>query len=63
MTDMPWFAWLGIVAIVVWGLVMIFGKSAALTNRHKAEEEQRHEIQNLKRRIEDLEAQANRHNQ
>jgi len=63
MNAMPWFAWLGIVAIVVWGLVMIFGRSAALTNRHQADEEQRREIENLKRRIEELEAQANRNNQ
>lgn len=60
MTGMPWFTWVAIVAIVMWGLVMIFGKSSILTKSANPNDEQRREIEQLKRRIEELEHRLNR---
>lgn len=60
MTGMPWFTWVAIVAIVVWGLVMIFGKSSIMSKSSSENDEQRREIEHLKRRIDELEARLNR---
>lgn len=60
MTGMPWFTWVAIVAIVVWGLVMIFGKSSIMSKSSSESDEQRREIEHLKRRIDELEARLNR---
>lgn len=60
MAEIPWFAWIAIVAIIMWGLVMIVGN---LTGRqHKAQKgsSDREEIEYLRRRIEELEAQLRR---
>lgn len=60
MEQIPWFAWIAMVAIVVWGAVMIFGKSSILSNRRDHDDDQRRELDHLKRRIEDLESRINR---
>lgn len=60
MEAIPWFAWIAIVAIIVWGAVMIFGKSSIMSKHMGHGDEQREEVQQLKRRIEDLEARLNR---
>ncbi|MDN5704334.1 MAG: hypothetical protein L0K41_04140 [Yaniella sp.] len=62
MEQIPWFAWIAIVAVIMWGLVMIFGKSSILSNRGDQDDEQRREIDYLKRRVEELEARINRPN-
>lgn len=58
MEIVPWFAWIAIAAIIMWGLVMIFGKSSNIQGER--DEEQQREIDSLRRRIEDLEAQLYR---
>lgn len=60
MEHIPWFAWIAIVAIVMWGLVMIFGKSSLMSSRGDQDDEQRREIDSLKRRVEELETKLNR---
>lgn len=60
MEQIPWFAWIAMVAIVVWGAVKIFGKSSILSNRRDHDDDQRRELDHLKRRIEDLESRINR---
>ncbi|MDN6351031.1 MAG: hypothetical protein L0J69_05060 [Yaniella sp.] len=62
MEQIPWFAWIAIVAVIMRGLVMIFGKSSILSNRGDQDDEQRREIDYLKRRVEELEARINRPN-
>lgn len=60
MTGMPWFTWVAIVAIVMWGLVMIFGKSSIMSKSNIENDNQRREIEHLKRRIDELEARLDR---
>lgn len=61
MAEIPWFAWIAIVAIIVWGLVMILGKTSNMSKHPGHNEEQQREIEYLKRRVEELEARLNRH--
>lgn len=56
MEHIPWFAWIAIVAIVMWGLVM----SSLMSSRGDQDDEQRREIDSLKRRVEELETKLNR---
>ncbi|WP_343956811.1 hypothetical protein [Yaniella flava] len=60
MEMIPWFAWIAIVAIIVWGMVMIFGKSSNMSKYADRDEEWQRDIDSLRRRIEDLEAQLYR---
>ena len=60
MEIIPWFAWIAIVAIIVWGMVMIFGKSSNMSKYDDRDEEWQREIDSLTRRIENLEAQLYR---
>ena len=60
MEIVPWFAWIAIAAIIMWGLVMIFGKSSNMSEQGKRDEEQQREIDSLRRRVEDLEVRLNR---
>ena len=60
MTGIPWFAWIAIVGIVVWGLVAAVGSITGRPHVSGDDAAQRDEIEHLKRRIEDLEARLNR---
>ena len=61
MAELPWFAWIAIVAIIVWGAVAAIG---SITGRpHSAGARKRdQEIEDLTRRVEQLEAQQYRRN-
>lgn len=61
MEHIPWFAWIAIVAIIIWGAVMIFGKSSIMSNHAQYDDEHRREMDELKRRIADLESRLNRY--
>lgn len=60
MEIIPWFAWIAIVAIIMWGIVMVVGSitgrsmPSSRTTAHEAE------IEHLKSRVEELEARLNR---
>lgn len=57
MAEIPWFAWIAIVAIIMWGLVMIFSRDT----KSKGKPTQEHaEIEDLQRRITELEARLHR---
>ena len=59
MAEIPWFAWIAIVGIIVYGLVAIVG---SLTGRPHISGDRKcpREIEDLKQRIEQLEAQLYR---
>ena len=60
MEIIPWFAWIAIVAIVMWGLVMVAGSITGrpmLSSRNGANQA---EIDQLKRRVSELEMQIDR---
>lgn len=53
MAGIPWWAWIAIVAIIMWGLVTIVG---TISHRNApAEPEDAEELERLKRRVDDLE--------
>lgn len=60
MAEIPWFAWIAIVGIVVWGLVAAVGSTTGRPHKSGDDAAHREEIEHLKRRIEDLEARLNR---
>lgn len=51
---MPWFAWIAIVAIVAWGLIAVISMT---TGRPLPSGANRDEVEQLKKRIAELEAQ------
>lgn len=57
MAEIPWFAWIAIVAIVMWGLVMIFSRNAHSNGKTT---DQRNEIEDLQHRMTELEARLHR---
>lgn len=60
MAEIPWFAWIAIVGIVVWGVVAAVGSITGRPHTSQARECDHPEIEELKRRVEQLEAQLYR---
>lgn len=60
MAEIPWWAWIAIIAIVMWGLMMIANSLAYRTARKDPSAIDREEFERLKRRVEDLEYRAGR---
>lgn len=60
MTEFPWFAWIPIVAIIMWGLITVANTIAQRPSAKNPADVDRDEFDRLKRRVEDLEHRANR---
>ena len=60
MEHIPWFAWIAIVGIVVWGMVAAVGSITGRPHRARDRECDPEEVEALKRRVEQLEAQLYR---
>lgn len=60
MAEIPWWAWIAIVAIVMWGIIMVANTVAHRPRANDTSAADREEIERLKRRIEDLEHRMNR---
>lgn len=56
MEMIPWFAWIAIVAIVVWGAVAIFARKPQQSQTSAVQDDYRRDIDRLERRVEQLEA-------
>ncbi|HEY4557323.1 MAG TPA: hypothetical protein VIG82_03940 [Enteractinococcus sp.] len=54
--ELPWFAWIAIVAIIMWGLVTMVGSITGRPHRMRRLDRHEDEIEQLKRRTEQLEA-------
>lgn len=52
---MPWFAWIAVVAIVVWGVLMLIG---TITGRPLPGSADHEDVEELRTRIKELEARA-----
>jgi len=60
MAEIPWWAWIAIVAIVMWGIIMVANTFANRPQANDASAADREEIERLKRRVEELEYRVNR---
>ncbi len=60
MAEIPWWAWIAIVAIVMWGVIMVANTLAHRPRPNEVSAADRDEIERLKRRVEDLEYRLNR---
>lgn len=60
MEHIPWFAWIAIVGIVVWGAVAAVGSITGRPYQARRSECDHEDVEQLKRRIEQLEAQLYR---
>ncbi|GAA4479776.1 hypothetical protein GCM10023190_23460 [Enteractinococcus fodinae] len=60
MEHIPWFAWIAIVGIVVWGMVAAVGSITGRPHQARRGECDHEDVEQLKRRIEQLEAQLYR---
>lgn len=60
MEHIPWFAWIAIVGIVVWGLVTIVGSITGRPHKSQRRGYDEEEFEALKRRVEYLETQLYR---
>lgn len=60
MTEIPWWAWIAIVAIVMWGVIMVANTLSQRPRSNDTSTMDRDEIERLKRRVEDLEHRLNR---
>lgn len=60
MAEIPWWAWIAIVAIVVWGILMVANTVVSRPRANDTSEADREEIERLKRRVEELEYRVNR---
>lgn len=57
MAEIPWFAWIAIVAIIIWGITMVVG---TVTGRDLPGSANSDEFDKLKKRVKELEKQAGR---
>lgn len=55
MAEIPWFAWIAIVAIIIWGITMVVG---TVTGRDLPGSANSDEFEKLKKRVKELEAQV-----
>ncbi|MGO1182269.1 MAG: hypothetical protein ACTHZ5_03990 [Micrococcaceae bacterium] len=53
MPGLPWFAWIAIVAVIVWGVVMVVG---TVTGRDLPGSGSSDELEKLKKRVKELES-------
>lgn len=60
MESIPWFAWIAIVAIIVWGLVMVVGSITGRSMPSSRSSADQTEIDQLKQRVSELEMQIGR---
>lgn len=60
MESIPWFAWIAIVAIIMWGLVMVVGSITGRSMPSSRSSADRTEIDQLKQRVNELEMQIDR---
>ena len=60
MAEIPWWAWIAIVAIVIWGIITVANTIAHRPRSDSAAEYNREEIERLKRRVDELEYRLNR---
>ncbi|NLZ98249.1 MAG: hypothetical protein GX920_05450 [Micrococcus sp.] len=60
MESIPWFAWIAIVAIIVWGLVMVVGSITGRSMPSSRSSADQTEIDQLKQRVSELEMQIDR---
>lgn len=60
MEQIPWFAWIAIAGIIVWGLVAIVGSITGRPHNSRDDAAEYTEIEELKRRVAELEARLNR---
>lgn len=60
MESIPWFAWIAIVAIIVWGLVMVVGSISGRSMPSSRSSADQPEIDQLKQRVSELEMQIDR---
>lgn len=55
MAEIPWWAWIAIVAIVMWGVIMVANTIAHRPRSNETLAVDRDELERLKRRVDDLE--------
>ena len=60
MSETPWWAWIAIVAIVMCGIIMVANTVAHRPRTNDTSAADREEIEQLKRRVEELEYRLNR---
>ncbi|GAA4105928.1 hypothetical protein [Enteractinococcus coprophilus] len=60
MAEIPWWAWIAIVAIIMWGIIMVANTIAQRPRSNDTTATDRDEIERLKRRVDDLEHRLNR---
>lgn len=60
MAEIPWWAWIAIVAITMWGLLSAVHIIAQRPSAGAGNEPEREEMERLKRRVDELEYRLNR---
>ena len=60
MAEIPWWAWIAIIAIIMWGIIMVANTIAQRPRSNDTTTTDRDEIERLKRRVDDLEHRLNR---
>lgn len=60
METIPWFAWIAIVAIIMWGIVMVVGSITGRSMPSSRSSADQTEIEHLKQRVSELEARLGR---
>ena len=56
MAELPWFAWIAIVGIIIWGIVAMVGSITGRPHQSPRSSIEDEEIAQLRKRIEQLEA-------
>ena len=56
MAEIPWFAWIAIVGIIIWGIVAMVGSITGRPHQSQRSAAEAEEIAHLRQRIEQLEA-------
>ena len=60
MAEIPWMAWIAIVAIVMWGVITVVNTIAQRPRANDTSVADSEEIERLKRRVDELEDRLNR---